>query len=431
MHDVARTTIIAIAAGLALTPGARAFTPAHEDAPTWWPRSQPKFVLSADYPTTRPPAENYPWLNLDFRTQGFDYLRRVLAYVYEGNITGPVEQTWQIHKNTVRRWYHAPWMDVERNGREFVRGLTRERTSLPGELWEDPPSPPAQNWAVGFYNAPGGFVIGQMWKDPMKPDPTAAGEFPEGTVGAKLLFTAAQVRDVPYLRGSVEWLANIHSNINCRGSFPDELPLCERQIQTVRLLQIDVAIKDNRAKDTGGWVYGTFVYDGFAAGGSPWERMVPVGLMWGNDPGITPDQVNAGYQLKENIINRAKMPRQHLGCAGRLNGPVDNPVSSCLSCHGLAQFPVPDMIPKACDGSAESLKFFQNLTKDSPRPPGTHWFDYSLQLSTGFRNFCEKNPTYAHCLTAQPPAPLAAGHPAAAASSLTTSREAIWPKPQR
>ena len=200
--------------------------------------------------------------------------------MFEGNIAGPSDQTWQIHKNTVRRWYHAPWMDVGRNGREFVRGLTRERTSLPGELWDDPPSPPAQNWAVGFYNAPGGFVIGQMWKDPTKPDPSAADAFPQGTVGAKLLFTAAQVRDIPYLRGSVEWLANIHSNINCRGDFPDDTPLCVREIQTVRLLQIDVAIRDDRAKETGGWVYGTFVYDGFAAGRTPWDRIVPVGLMW-------------------------------------------------------------------------------------------------------------------------------------------------------
>ena len=386
-------------------------------------------MLSADYPATRPAAENYPWLAVDFRTQGLEYLRRVLAYVYEGNTSGPIQQTFQVHKNTVRRWYHAPWMDVEKNGREFIHGLTRERTSVPGELWDDPPSPPAQNWAVGFYNPPGGFIIGQMWKDQAKPDPAAAASFPEGTVGAKLLFTAAQVSDVPYLRGSVEWLANIHGNINCRRPFPHNSPLCAREPQTVRLLQIDVAIKDERAKETGGWVYGTFVYDAAAPGRTPWERMVPVGLMWGNDPGVTPDQVNAGYQLKETVINRGKMPRQHLGCAGRLNGPVDNPVSACLSCHGRAQFPAPDMVPSTCDGSADSLKFFTNLTEASPRPPGTHWFDYSLQLSTGFRNFCEKNTSYPQCLTAPPAAAGAAA--AAAASPVTTMQDGTWPKPER
>ena len=61
--------------------------------------------------------------------------------------------------------------------------------SLPGEL------APQQkkkwnNYAVGFYNAPGGLVIGKVWTDHGKPNP-AASLFPNGTVAAKLLFTTA------------------------------------------------------------------------------------------------------------------------------------------------------------------------------------------------------------------------------------------------
>jgi hypothetical protein len=412
-----------------LQTSASAFPSAHESAPNWWPPSQPKFVLSQDYPATLPAPENYPWKQIDFRTQGLDYLRSVLAYVYEGNVTGPVERTWQVHINPVRKWYHTPWMEVSKNGREFVRGLTRERTSVEGELWSDPPSPLVQNWAVGFYNPPGGFIIGQMWKDPANPDPAAAQEFPDGTVAAKLLFTAATPQDVPYLRGSVQWLANIHSMIDCRiRDMPDDSPPCERRIQPVRLLQIDVAIKDSRANATGGWVFGTFVYDGSAPGQTPWERMIPVGVMWGNDPGISPDSIKAGDQLKESVINRAKMPTQHLGCAGRLNGPVDNPVSSCMSCHARAQFPAPAMVPRSCDSSAASLSFFTNVTKDSPRPAGTLWFDYSLQLSTAFENFCEANNTHPRCRTA--PVPPGAP-PAAAAAASPAPRQAISPPPKR
>jgi hypothetical protein len=141
--------------------------------------------------------------------------------------------------------------------------------------------------------------------------------------------------------------------------------------------------------------------------------MVPVGVMWGNDPGVTPDMVAAGYPLRESVINHGRIPPQHLGCAGRLNGPVDNPVSACMSCHGLAQYPVPDMVPTACDSSPASLAFFQNRTAASPRPPDAMWMDYSLQMSVGFDNFCKANPDYAHCKVATSASPAGAPQPTA------------------
>jgi hypothetical protein len=384
------------------------FPDAHEAAPAWWPQ-KPRFVLSQDYPQTLPPPENYPWKAIDFRTRGFDYLRAVLAYVYEGNLPVPGQAGWEVQRNSVRKWYHAPWMHHDRNGREFIRGLTRERTSPEGELWADPPSPVVQNWAVGFYNDRGGYIVGQMWKDPNAPDPRKVTNFPDGTVGAKLLFTRATATDVPYLKGAFSWQANIHRNIECRRPIPDDSPLCEREVQTVRLLQIDIAVRDDRPENPSptNWVFGTFVYDGNAPGATPWERMVPVGIMWGNDPNVTPDMVRGGYQLRESVINRAKLPPQHLGCAGRLNGPVDNPVSSCLSCHGLAQYPAKPVVPSACDGSTASLAFFENLNTASPRDPNVMWMDYSLQLSQGFVNFCEVNRSYPLCGLAPPAGPAA------------------------
>jgi hypothetical protein len=56
---------------------------------------------------------------------------------------------------------------------------------------------------------------------------------------------------------------------------------------TVRLLQIDIAVKDDRAGPTG-WYFATYAYDTAVAGSSPWRRMVPVGLTWGNDPNGPP-----------------------------------------------------------------------------------------------------------------------------------------------
>lgn len=68
--------------------------------------------------------------------------------------------------------------------------------------------------------------------------------------------------------------------------------------------------------------------------------MVPVGLMWGNDPGVTPAMVSGGTKLNESFINPDVVPLMtHFGWAGRLNVPVDNRLSSCLSCHSTAQSP--------------------------------------------------------------------------------------------
>jgi hypothetical protein len=47
----------------------------------------------------------------------------------------------------------------------------------------------------------------------------------------------------------------------------------------------DVSVRDDRS--TTGWLLGTFGYDGNAKGTTPWKRMVPLGLQWGNSPKVT------------------------------------------------------------------------------------------------------------------------------------------------
>ena len=77
-----------------------------------------------------------------------------------------------------------------------------------------------------MYNAPGGYVIGQVWKDHNSPDPTAA-NFPDGTVSCKLLFTTATAAQVPYLKNAFQWQADV----SLAGS-------TTRAIHTVSLLQV-------------------------------------------------------------------------------------------------------------------------------------------------------------------------------------------------
>ena len=360
------------AACLAAGAGASAqFPDARNPPPAGW--TGPVFRLKQDYPQTLPPTGSRPWMAFDFRTQPNEYLNAVLGYALQGN----KEVDFVVQDNSTRGWYHAPWMHAGAAGREFIRGLTRERASRPGELhpnqtgtWE--------NWAVSVYNPRGGYTLGRVWRDPDAPDPAAA-KFPVGSVSAKLIFTEAPVSQVPYLANSVEWQADINraGNANPR--------------PTLRLLQVDVAVRDSRADSTTGWVFGTFIYDGNVPGATPWDRLVPVGLMWGNDP----TRVGTTQALRQTKINAGLQIPQHLGFEKRLNGPVDNPRSSCLSCHSTAQIrsdlsrPNRAAIPPA-NASLQTLRlYFRNVRAGQPFDAGALSLDYSLQLQNGIANWAQ------------------------------------------
>jgi len=351
------------------------FPDAHNKPPAGW--TGHVFKLRQDYPATLPPPETKPWEGFSFETQPMEYAKSVLGYCIEGNVSAD----WQLENNHTRSWYHVPWLDTTNNGREFVRGLTLERSSRPKELAPTQTST-FSNWAVGMYNANGGYVIGQVWKDHNSPDPTAA-KFPDGTVSCKLLFTTATPAQVPYLKNSFEWQADV----SLAGS-------TNRSIQTVRLLQVDVAVRDTRADATTGWVFGTFVYDGNASGPTPWDRLVPVGVMWGNDPTVTSATKTTSTHLVQTFINPTIGPPQHLGRAGRLNGPVDNPKSSCLSCHSTAQNEaVSAVMPAAGATTAQTMRWFRNVKSGTAFDTGQQSLDYSLQLSLGIQRFHQAHPT--------------------------------------
>ncbi|MBX9949402.1 MAG: hypothetical protein K2Y39_09565 [Candidatus Obscuribacterales bacterium] len=356
------------------------FKDSHDDIPAGY--SGPAFKLSQNYPETLPSKQEFPWKTVDFKTQPDKYLSTVLAYCFEGN----TDCDFYVEKNTKgRKWYGAPWLHVGPSGREFIHGMTSERSARKGELsYQQADS--FQNWAVGFYNEFGGYTFGKVWKDPNKPDISQA-KFPEGTVAFKLLFTATPLEQAPFLKDSVAWTANIYDLKpgEAPPSPPKDLP---RKPQLLRLLQIDVAVKDSNAKETG-WVFGTFVYNKDAQGKSPWERMVPVGLMYGNDPTLTKAKIQIGEQLKETIISKNCRPYQHLGWAGRLNGPVDNPNSSCLSCHSTAQWwSKESSIPKDMKPPAEIMPTYTVSLPGQEKPvqveyDSRYWMDWFRNVPAG------------------------------------------------
>jgi hypothetical protein len=343
------------------------FPDAHDAPPPGW--TGHVFKLSQNYPTSKP-AKEAPWESFDFKTQPDAYVRAVLSYALEGN----TNVNWDVDQNSIRKWYHAPWLDAGPSGREFIRGMTHERTSQPGELYPIP-NTKFTNWAVGMYNPLGGYILGRVWNAAGGPDATKA-KFPNGTVAIKLLFTTATKNQVPFLHDSLEWTADIHRDPN--------------KLETLRLLQIDVAVRDTRNASRTGWVFGTFIYNGDAPGTTVWDRMVPVGLMWGNDPTVTETDVSSGTKtLKQTWLNPTAKPlMQHYGWADRLNGPVDNKISSCLSCHSTAQLPAITLNNALPSGTeAQRLHWFRNIKSGKPFNPGGQSLDYSLQLAVGLKNF--------------------------------------------
>jgi hypothetical protein len=361
------------------------------DAP---PASQPAaktFALSKQYPATLPPTENYPWLAIDFRSDWQAYMRAVLDYAREGNET----KDWYVERNTVRKWYHAPWMDRSDSGREYVHGLTRERTPAGRDLRATPALNGLQTWAVGAYNDRGGFSLGQVWEKGCDPDASKA-RFDEGTMSFKLLFTTATPQQLPFLANTLTWDAHIWSP---SAPNPTASRHHQRSVQKVRLFQLDIAVRDDRALDTG-WVFGTFVYSSDAPGSSVFDRMVPISLQWGNDPSVLNPT-----QLKENRINTTLQTRHFgwpqrnvLGWRGRANGPLDNKESACMSCHGTAQFPRSNAwgnLYSPARGVLTDAKrlsvYFRNIKNGElfdPDTTGAASLDYSLQLQSGMERLC-------------------------------------------
>jgi hypothetical protein len=353
----------------------------------------PRFRLSQDYPPT-PGGDGTPWLQHDFRdpAQADAYLNALLEYAYDGMI----EAGWRAEKNGKRHWYHVPWMTAGSHLREFVLGMTDERPITGPELGLKP-GVTVQNWAVGFYNSVGGYTLGRIWAK-ATPDFSKA-QFEPGTAVIKLLFTDARPEDFA-AEDILDGAPQVEINRFRRGT-------TEKEIGALRLLQIDVAARDSRAKPSE-WIYGTFAYDRTAAGSDSWRRMRPVGLMWGNDPSLGQAQFNAGQRVRETLIS-GKAPgyaRNHLGWLGRVNGPVDNPASSCLSCHGTAQtIPQAPMtwsapqVSSHCNTDAKKRQWFRNLDRNTafgeirqsdcallPGDASVRSLDFSLQLAVALTN---------------------------------------------
>lgn len=379
---------------------------------------EPVFRLKADFPTEMPAHAPEFLDKIDFHSQPLAYLEAVRDYAFEGNL--PDWDPWQNH---VRQWYHIPWLHPTttgpnayppNGGTEGFHGLIKEAPISPGQLGPGQLGKEGNYsvYAITLVNDMAGYTMGRMWRDPQNPDPRATdsrfgGGFPVGTVFAKLLFTdAPQGGDhLPFLENPLQWTAYITPSFFPTGTGP-----VQRVVGKVNLLQMDIAVRDSRADEPGltGWVFGTFVYNGQLKNANKFMNLVPLGLMWGNDPEnrinktnpFPPTKTEVNPDLKEGVIfNTPQLPPQHLGWNGRLNGPADLNTTSCMSCHITAQYPqvtslvpdgaVPDggHTPPKQGGSDEWMKWFQNVRCATSMDPQAYSTDFSFQVAIALQNF--------------------------------------------
>jgi hypothetical protein len=433
----ATTTVPAAASAADL-----AFRDSVDSPPPGW--TGPVFRLSRNYPTGTPSC-NAPWLkrNVNFNdpapkwpganNEWSDYVQDIINYVKEGQDPDLRDEIgWRADVGGTTRWFHVPWMayDGER-GREFVHGLTNELSTalstfdgpgrgsgahaLPGVAPQNGVDPLFETWSVGMYNPCGAATLGQGW--PASGEPStykdekgrllAAGmPFPEGTVVMKLLNTTADESAVPYLKGSTNWQANGHTQTG-----PTTYSTCERAVRRVHLVQIDLAVVDTRSPTR--WVYSTLAYDGTQPGKTVWDRLKPLGVQWGNDNESFPAVPQAKSRpLRETLLSPMDIP-EHYGCNNRLAGVVDQPNSSCVTCHMGAYAAAPGVLLQQgsnvpaifsftgmCNEfNPANTNYFSDYAYPAPFPGSTGDvaaaipLDSSLQVQVAFAQFAVfKNP---------------------------------------
>lgn len=408
----------------------------------------PRFKLSHNYPAQpQGDCKDCTWLSPDLKvnfnptfpakrmpsdtwTKGEwgEYIKRIINYVKEGQDPNLADAVgFQVNVKGKTRWFNVPWMAVDPTaGREFIHGTTNERTAHLSDLIGPKGGPPRgvhllpgmtsqckaqyphgfESWSVGYYNEWGGYSMGKAFPASGRPatstylgTPVPDGlPFPQGTMVVKVLTTSAPEECVPFLKGAPEWTVDRHV-LDPKSGYT-----CDRAPQKSRIVQIDVAVVDNRNPNR--WVYGTFVYDGGTKGATFWDRLVPLGLQWGSDPWTFPAVPrDVSQPLQQTVLNPDVKIPEHFGCEKRLAGPVDNPQSSCVSCHasgyaapngGLSKMG-PSVPPSfgfegICQTySLDNASYFQNVQFPQSFPGGRYpnalSMDTSLQLEVAFTQF--------------------------------------------
>lgn len=314
------------------------------------PATLPKFLLRADYQNSKRDAQPFAWkgLNLRDKKQALRAALLLQKYFYENmanqNPAHP-DQNFIAANNKSRYWCHVPWLNVGPSGREGVHGLTKELDMKPSsKISVYSAATAGTDWGVAYFNAPGCETLGDVFGSASNPAPTPnwdRTQFKDGTVSVKILFTTA---DFPAIKDAYSWTANV-----------SDVGQTERSLKKVRHVQMDISIKDSSfvglLPNMSNWTMFGFYYDpnydfetelkAEFGGENPLKsipnlpaalfKMRPMGVQTGFDAPATGDTILFGNA-------------QANGSGGRLNGPADNPRTSCMGCHATAGHAV-SMVP--------------------------------------------------------------------------------------
>jgi len=338
-------------------------------------------------------------------------------------------------------WYDLVWSGQGSPGADGATDPTSGREALmntytgqimPAATFLPPftPSSPVQNHAVIYYDATAAAMLGQVFGNIYAPRPDLV-QFPEGSIVIKAEAVPMPDSAWPVLDGAATWKVyrpSIAQQMQPHG------PL-KAEVIDAHPMQLSIKIKDTVAAPETGWVFLGFVYDSSSKGETPWQRFVPLGIMWGNDPelasdptGGDPDPTDAEINeaLRETWVNPAApaFVRNTLGWGMRLAGPMDVATrhnvltpsgqrftgphhlraSSCLSCHGASEFPfTANLYPSPNQhfphdgdpfllydpGSQDWQRWFQNRRGDKPMSGniGGHALDYDMAIMFALSNF--------------------------------------------
>ena len=335
------------------------------------------FELRHDYPSKLSPAKQYPWkevTNNDLITQSnaLAYVEALKEYVSEDMQKLLFDyDNWNWKEEP---WWQSIWLGTEREpihgmyvGSDFSAGtLTDQKLDL-------------TTYVFTLYDQTAAVTLNNIWGTTVKkaynPNLSSSkkAQFAEGSVIIKFAFVTPCGRDWKPMKGAAKWQIYFPLNEgNGSGNNPDSRckhngsdgSVTQPSLTDVYFMQFDIIVKDSKAAPETGWVFSTLVYDYRVKGKNAWDKMIPLGATWGNNPEVintspqaltAPVTVNAN--LTQNWINdkAPKYALSTLGWDGRLSGPNDGAVvdpawagshyypgglasAGCLGCHSSAQY---------------------------------------------------------------------------------------------
>lgn len=363
----------------------------------------PLFKLSHDWPSSGEPLTDTPWqaaisnglITVENAPAYADALKQAVT-----DNSRALLQNYDTWDAAAAGWYNEPWLG---SIREAIHGTYAAGAFGPAIFPDTGLHAEFQTHVLTYYDSLAATSLHNFWNaDAMTPNlETAKAQFIEGAIIVKAALFASTDPEMPTdwwdaMKGTQEWPLFLSLDDAQGNPMPP-------QVWPSYLAQYDIIVKDSQSSPQTGWVFMTLVYDADAPGEDVWEKMVPLGVQWGNDPEAT----SADMPLTENWINpeAPKYSTQTLGWGGRLSGPNDGgrndivvdgefmanaPNSGCISCHSTSQWNIDEgrmvsfLLPSYPTDSAPYFKLCDYTDKDgkpqqaicSPAPGTDEWMKW-------------------------------------------------------